>query len=143
MSFNSNFNNNYTNNDKNTDEPGGAAHGKTSRVAREFLLKNGRKPVISTYTLGCKVNQCETEAIEADFLQAGYDLSGSPADIYIINTCTVTNLADRKSRQHIRKMKQQNPEAFVIVTGCYAQVSPEEAAAIEGVNLVLGTSTLR
>ena len=64
---------------------------------------------------------------------------GGIADVYIINTCTVTNLADRKSRQYIRRMKKQAPEAIVAVTGCYAQVSPEELAAMEEVDIVAGT----
>ena len=62
------------------------------------------------------------------------------ADIYIINTCTVTNLSDRKSRQVIRKAKRENPESIVAVVGCYSQVSPEEVASIEGVDIVLGTT---
>ncbi|MDQ9887921.1 hypothetical protein, partial [Acinetobacter pittii] len=62
------------------------------------------------------------------------------ADVYLINTCTVTSLADRKSRQYIRRMKKINPESVVAVTGCYAQVNKDEIAAVEGVNLVVGTN---
>ena len=74
------------------------------------------------HTLGCKVNQYETEAMKEQFRKAGYEITGEedPADVYIINTCTVTNLADRKSRQYIRRMKKQCPQAVVAVTGCGA-----------------------
>lgn len=93
------------------------------------------------HTLGCKVNQYETEAMKEQFSAAGHKIVGEEefADVYVINTCTVTNLADRKSRQYIRKMKRVNPEAVVAVTGCYAQVSPEEVSRVEGVDIVAGT----
>lgn len=94
------------------------------------------------HTLGCKVNQYETEAMKEQFSAAGYRIVGEEdfADVYVINTCTVTNLADRKSRQYIRKMKRVNPKAVVAVTGCYAQVSPDEVSRIEGVDIVAGTN---
>lgn len=97
---------------------------------------------VSFYTLGCRVNQYETEMMRGRFEALGYETvaEGEWADVYIINTCTVTSMADRKSRQFIRRMKRVNPEAFVCVTGCYAQVSAEEVAAVIGVNLVVGTS---
>lgn len=97
---------------------------------------------VAFHTLGCKVNQYETEALKEKFLAKGYQVVEEKdfADIYVINTCTVTSLADRKSRQYIRKMKKVNPDSVVAVTGCYAQVSPEEVAAIEEVNLVAGTN---
>ncbi len=97
---------------------------------------------IAFHTLGCKVNQYETEAMKEQFSAAGCDIVGEEdfADAYVINTCTVTNLADRKSRQYIRKMKRVNPDAVVAVTGCYAQVNPDEVAEIEGVNVVAGTN---
>ena len=78
-----------------------------------------------------------------DILQKnGYEIVdfSQKSDIYIINTCTVTGLADRKSRQYIRKMKKTNPESVVAVTGCYAQISPDEVQAVEGVNIVSGTN---
>ena len=95
---------------------------------------------IAFYTLGCKVNQYETEALKEEFARAGYQVTGEDdvADIYIINTCTVTNLADRKSRQYIRRMKRRSPEAVIAVTGCYAQTKPEEVASVEGVDIVAG-----
>ena len=144
---------------------------------------------IAFYTLGCKVNQYETEAMREKFAQAGFevlsDLSNeesegvtsdasngsdaldaldasedmytdsaddasedlhadgtddASADVYVINTCTVTHLADRKSRQFIRRAKRQNPNALIAVTGCYAQVDPETVASIEGVDLIVGTN---
>ncbi len=95
---------------------------------------------IAFYTLGCKVNQYETEALKEKFARAGYQVTGEDdiADIYVINTCTVTNLADRKSRQYIRRMKRRSPEAVVAVTGCYAQTKPAEVASVEGVDIVAG-----
>lgn len=97
---------------------------------------------IAFHTLGCKVNQYETEAMTEQFAAAGHRIVGEEdfADAYIINTCTVTNLADRKSRQYIRKMKRVNPEAIIAVTGCYAQVSPDEVRGIAGVDIVAGTN---
>ena len=97
---------------------------------------------VASFALGCKVNQYESEAIAELFKAKGYEITGIDdyADIYIINTCTVTNFGDKKSRQLIRKVKRRNPDAFVAVAGCYAQTSPEEVLSIEGVNLVLGTS---
>lgn len=96
---------------------------------------------VAFYTLGCKVNQYETEAMSELFINSGYqvvDYDGY-ADIYVINTCTVTGMSDRKSRQIIRRAKKLNPGSFVIVAGCYSQVSPDEVLKIDGVNLVLGT----
>ncbi|MBQ1958800.1 MAG: MiaB/RimO family radical SAM methylthiotransferase, partial [Firmicutes bacterium] len=93
------------------------------------------------HTLGCKVNQYETEAMKEQFRAAGFEIVDEEdfADVYVINTCTVTNLADRKSRQYIRRMKKKSPDAVVAVTGCYAQVKPEEVSALEEVNIVAGT----
>ena len=95
---------------------------------------------VAFHTLGCKVNQYETEAMREAFALRGAEIvpEDSPADVYIVNTCTVTNIADRKSRQYIRRMKSANPEAIVVVTGCYAQVEPEEVFAMEEVDLVIG-----
>lgn len=94
------------------------------------------------YTLGCKVNQYETQAITELFKDRGYDIKdfSDVCDVYVINTCTVTAMSDRKSRQIIRRAKKQNPDSIVVVTGCYAQVSPDEVLKIEGVNLVIGTN---
>ena len=96
---------------------------------------------VAFHTLGCKVNQYETEAIRQQFIRAGHEIVGEDdfADVYIINTCTVTNLADRKSRQFIRKSKKVNPNGVIGVTGCYAQMRPDEVAEIDGVEIVVGT----
>ncbi|OUM95989.1 MAG: tRNA (N(6)-L-threonylcarbamoyladenosine(37)-C(2))-methylthiotransferase MtaB [Thermobacillus sp. ZCTH02-B1] len=98
-------------------------------------------PTVAFYTLGCKVNFYDTEAIWQMFKQAGYrqvDFDGEPADVYVINTCTVTNTGDKKSRQIIRRAIRRNPDAVVAVTGCYAQTSPAEVMAIPGVDIVIG-----
>ena len=96
---------------------------------------------VAFHTLGCKVNQYETEAMKEQFASAGHEVvaEDEAADAYIINTCTVTNLADRKSRQYIRRMKKISPDAVVAVTGCYAQVKPEELLALPEVDIVAGT----
>ena len=93
------------------------------------------------YTLGCKVNQYETEAMTELFKKKNYEIVdfSEPADVYVINTCSVTNIGDRKSRQMIRRAKKTNPNAVITVTGCYAQTAPDEVLSIEGVNLVIGT----
>ncbi|MEG1584766.1 MAG: MiaB/RimO family radical SAM methylthiotransferase, partial [Anaerovorax sp.] len=108
----------------------------------EFNQKYGRKKSLSTFTLGCKVNQYETQALKEKFEKAGYEVvaENAFADVYVINTCTVTSLSDKKSRQYIRRVKRINPDSITAVVGCYAQVSPAEAAGIEGVNIVAGTN---
>lgn len=97
---------------------------------------------VAFYTLGCKVNQYDTEAMIEIFEKEGYEVvdNNEKADVYVINTCTVTNLGDRKSRQFIRRSKKKNSESLIVVVGCYAQTSPQEVMSIEGVNLVLGTN---
>ena len=95
---------------------------------------------VAFHTLGCKVNQYETEAMKEAFVSRGAEIVGEDetADVYVVNTCTVTNIADRKSRQYIRRMKGVNPDAFVVVTGCYAQVEAEEVSSLPEVDLVIG-----
>jgi threonylcarbamoyladenosine tRNA methylthiotransferase MtaB len=90
--------------------------------------------------LGCKVNQCDTESLATLFRERGYDIVDfdSAADVYCINTCTVTSASEKKSRQAIRRARRRNPSAVVAVVGCYAQVAPEEVAAIPGVDVVAG-----
>ncbi|MGC7846208.1 tRNA (N(6)-L-threonylcarbamoyladenosine(37)-C(2))-methylthiotransferase MtaB [Desulforudis sp. 1088] len=92
-------------------------------------------------TLGCKVNQYETQALSEQFERLGYAIVSfeEKADVYVINTCTVTHIGDRKSRQVIRRARRANPEALVVVTGCYAQVAPDEIAGIGDVDLIVGT----
>jgi threonylcarbamoyladenosine tRNA methylthiotransferase MtaB len=96
---------------------------------------------VAFHTLGCKVNHYETEAIWQLFKQEGYERTDfeSASDVYIINTCTVTNTGDKKSRQVIRRAIRKNPDAVICVTGCYAQTSPAEIMAIPGVDIVVGT----
>ncbi len=98
-------------------------------------------PTVAFITLGCKVNQTETESMAGLFRKRGYTLvdAAEHADIYIINTCSVTHLGERKSRQMVRRASRLNPDAIVAVTGCFAQLSPAEAAAISGVDVVIGT----
>ena len=94
------------------------------------------------HTLGCKVNQYETEALTEQFRAVGFSITGEDtfADVYVINTCTVTGLADRKSRQFMRRARKLNPAAVVAVTGCYAQIASEDIAALPEVDLVVGTN---
>ena len=96
---------------------------------------------VAFMTLGCKVNQFETETMEGLFKRAGYTIGkfDEPADAYVINTCSVTSLGDRKSRQIIRRAHRENPDAVIAVCGCYAQTAPEAIQSIEGVSVVLGT----
>lgn len=96
---------------------------------------------VSLHTLGCKVNHYETEAIWQLFKEQGYERVDfeHQSDVYVINTCTVTNTGDKKSRQVIRRAIRQNPDAVICVTGCYAQTSPAEIMAIPGVDIVVGT----
>lgn len=98
-------------------------------------------PSVAFYTLGCKVNFYDTEAIWQQFKNQGYEQVDfeQTADVYLINTCTVTNTGDKKSRQIIRRAVRRNPDAVIAVTGCYAQTSPAEILAISGVDLVIGT----
>jgi len=95
---------------------------------------------VAFITLGCKVNQVETEQIKEKFLAKGYQIVSfnEKADVYIINTCTVTHISDRKSRAMVRRAVRNNPNAVVAAIGCLAQVDPNQLAAIEGVNLVVG-----
>lgn len=99
-------------------------------------------PVVAFHTLGCKANQLETATLAGDFQELGWKLGSfdEPADVYVINTCTVTERADQESRRMIRRARLSNPAARVAVTGCYAQVAPEELAAQDGVSFVIGNN---
>ncbi len=96
---------------------------------------------VALHTLGCKVNHYETEAISEQLTDQGYERVnfGELADLYIINTCTVTNNADRKSRQMIRRAIKRNPQATIVVIGCYSQIAIEKVASIPGVDFIIGT----
>lgn len=98
-------------------------------------------PTVAFHTLGCKVNHYETEGIWNMFKEQGYERVDFDrnSDVYVINTCTVTNTGDKKSRQVIRRAIRKNPDAVVCVTGCYAQTSPGEIMEIPGVDVVVGT----
>lgn len=100
---------------------------------------------VSFYTLGCKVNQNETGALEQLFCQNGYTLSGpnEEADVYVVNSCTVTAGGDKKSRQWLRRAKRQDPNAVTVLTGCYPQAFPEEAAKLTEADVVMGNSNRR
>jgi len=101
-----------------------------------------KKLKVAFTTLGCRMNQFETSAIEEKFESRGYEITDfrDIADVYVINTCTVTNDADRSSRKVIRQAKRRNPKAVVVATGCYAQVSPEELSSMEEIDIVIGNS---
>ena len=98
---------------------------------------------VSFYTLGCKVNQNETGALQQLFEQNGYLLAGEgeSADVYVVNSCTVTNFGDQKSRKWLRRAKRENPGAVTVLTGCYPQAFPEEAAAIPEADVVTRTGS--
>lgn len=95
---------------------------------------------IAFYTLGCKVNQADTASMENLFLRSGHQLVSfdGEADVYIINTCVVTNTGQRKSRQTIHRAIRKNPNALIVVTGCYPQTAAEEVKAIAGVDMIIG-----
>ena len=97
---------------------------------------------VAFYTLGCKVNQYETNAMQQQFIKNGYKIveNNEIADVYVINTCTVTNMAERKSRQMLRRVKDINPEAILVVCGCYAQVAEKELEKIPEIDIILGTN---
>ena len=94
---------------------------------------------VSLFTLGCKVNQVETEALREEFIHHGYQIADSwdAADIYVINTCAVTSTAEKKSRAIIRRARRTNPHSLVVVTGCYAQLAKSELAQLPDVDLLV------
>ena len=102
-------------------------------------MKDQRK--VAFYTLGCKVNFCETEALQSLFEKEGYRVTDfrKAADVYVINTCTVTGQSDHKSRKAIRRARRRSPEAVIVATGCYAQGFPEEVREMEQADLIIGT----
>lgn len=96
---------------------------------------------VAFYTLGCRVNMYESEAMTEKFIRDGYEVVdfSEKADVYVINTCTVTNMGDKKSRQVIGRARRLNSQAVIAVVGCYSQIAPDEVKEIPGVNVVLGT----
>ncbi|RDV81286.1 tRNA (N(6)-L-threonylcarbamoyladenosine(37)-C(2))-methylthiotransferase MtaB [Ammonifex thiophilus] len=107
--------------------------------------KEERPLRVAFYTLGCKVNQCDTAEMAALFARRGYQIVdfGEPADVYVINTCVVTHTAAQKSRQAIRRAWRRNPRSLVVVTGCYAQLDPEFISSLPGVRVVAGIGAKR
>ena len=97
---------------------------------------------VAFITLGCKVNQYESNAMAELFMKSGYEViePNEKADIYVVNTCTVTNMSDRKSRQALRKVKEENPHAIIAACGCYAQVAKKELEDMQEIDLVLGNN---
>ncbi|MDR1688412.1 MAG: tRNA (N(6)-L-threonylcarbamoyladenosine(37)-C(2))-methylthiotransferase MtaB [Clostridiales bacterium] len=123
---------------KNTNSINAKLHSETA--AKESAAYMSAK-TIAAETLGCKVNACDTQAMLELFIKEGYravDFS-QPADVYLINTCSVTNIGDKKSRQMIRRAKKQNPAAIVVAAGCYAQTNPAEASAT-GADILIGNT---
>lgn len=98
-------------------------------------------PTVALHTLGCKLNAAETSMIGRQFIERGFEVVdfGEPADVYVVNTCSVTERADRECRQLIRRALRSSAHPFIVVTGCYAQLAPEQIASIDGVDVVLGT----
>ncbi len=115
---------------------------------RTFALKSyettkmGSPRTVAFHTLGCKLNFSETSSLQRMFEDHGYEVAEAfdHADVFVLNTCSVTDFADRKCRKFVRRVLRQNPDARVVVTGCYAQLKPEEIADMEGVDLVLGAA---
>ena len=97
---------------------------------------------VAFYTLGCKLNFSETSTIARDFVENNFKKVSfnDPADVYVINTCSVTENADKKFKTVVKRAKKVNPDAFIIAIGCYAQLKPNELANVLGVNLVLGAN---
>ena len=97
---------------------------------------------VAFYTLGCKVNQYESESLKNQLVKIGYEEEEfeNKADIYIVNSCTVTSIADKKTRNVLRRAKKMNSESIVIVTGCYAQTNSKELLEIEEIDFVVGNS---
>jgi threonylcarbamoyladenosine tRNA methylthiotransferase MtaB len=118
--------------------------GKTElkKLSNKEPKKNSEgKNLVAFATLGCRVNHYETEAMAEKFIREGYEVTDFEnfADVYVINTCSVTNMSDKKSRQIISRARRRNREAVIAAVGCYSQVAPDEVSKIEGVDVVLGT----
>ena len=97
---------------------------------------------VAFHTLGCKLNFSETSTLSRQLEQEGFEKKAftDVADVYVINTCSVTDNADKECRQLVRRIQRRAPESFVVITGCYAQLKPKEIAEIPGVDLVLGAA---
>ncbi|OOM81596.1 threonylcarbamoyladenosine tRNA methylthiotransferase MtaB [Clostridium sp. BL-8] len=120
------------------------SNGKTvlkKMTYKEPIKSSSGKRLVAFATLGCRVNHYETEAMAEKFIREGYEITQFEdfADVYVINTCSVTNMSDKKSRQIISRARRRNKEAIIAAVGCYSQVAPDEVSKIEGVDVVLGT----
>ena len=117
-----------------------------SFIIRRFIIlgKGGDGVKVHLHSLGCKVNQYDTEALAERFRSAGFTLSDSPegCDVYVINSCTVTAVADQKSRQAIRKFRRMAPDACVVLSGCMVQAYPDKASSLEEADIVAGVRDL-
>ena len=111
------------------------------RQKRKKVKKCGNKQKkVAFYTLGCKVNQYESNAMAQKFIENGYqicEINENP-DVVVVNTCTVTNIADRKSRQILRKVKDENPASVIVAVGCYVQVAKDDVDKMKEIDLCLG-----
>ena len=98
------------------------------------------RPTVMLETHGCKLNQADTQLLARELATAGYDVARKTedADVYVLNTCTVTHVADRKARQAVRAAKRRNPNGLVVVTGCYAQRAPDDLRSMPEIDLVVG-----
>ena len=105
-------------------------------------LHENRSKTVAFLTLGCKVNSYETDGMKQLFLQAGYEIKDfdEQADVYVINTCTVTNIADRKSRQMLHRAKKKNPDSVVVAVGCYVQAAKDTLEEDSAIDLVVGNN---
>src|ERR1700733_5678884 len=105
-------------------------------------MPEAKNKTVAFHTLGCKLNYSETSSLSRLLENEGFEKRGfdEPADVYVINTCSVTENADKECRYLVRKIQRQSPESLVVITGCYAQLKPAEIAQIPGVDLVLGAA---
>ncbi len=106
---------------------------------KKYIL-NAKEKTVSFITLGCKVNQYDSDAMRTLFIKNGYKVaeSDAPADVYVVNTCSVTSIGDRKSRQMVRRIRRENPGAVIAVAGCYAQLAPEVFEKMGNVDVIVG-----
>lgn len=106
---------------------------------KKYIL-NAKEKTVSFITLGCKVNQYDSDAMRTLFIKNGYKVaeSDAPADVYVVNTCSVTSIGDRKSRQMVRRIRRENPSAVIAVAGCYAQLAPEVFEKMGNVDVIVG-----
>lgn len=110
--------------------------GIINNMEKEIMKSKGKK--VSFITLGCKVNQYDSDAMRSLFLRNGYEITEENADVYVINTCSVTSIGDRKSRQMVRRIRRNHPQAVIAVAGCYAQLAPEVFEQMGDVDVIVG-----